>query len=212
MTTHVQLDDRMTGPQCVELINAPGMDTLKGLRDSAIIAMLLCAGLRELELCHLDIPDLEVKTAEGQLGVMVKGSRQRIVQYGHLDFALLIVKKWLNHACITTGPVFRGFYKGSKRLRPDRLSVRAIEYILAAYPLTVDGKLVHIKPHDCRRTYARLLYDDGMQITAIQQQLGLADTKMTEQYIGIQGCVRREPTKVIPFDVAQVITIPNRLI
>ena len=202
---------RLTGQQARELIEAPGLDTLKGLRDSAVIAMLLCTGLREKELSDLNVSDLEVRTQDDKLAVIVrhgKGNKQRLIPYGRLDFCLTIVKSWLFHAGITEGPVFRGLYKGGKKIRPGRLSVRAIEYILAEYPIAIEGQPVHVKPHDCRRTYARLLYDAGLPIIAIQQNLGHADHKTTELYIGVMDSEKREPPKVIPYDVGKVATVP----
>lgn len=201
---------RLTGRQAAELIGAPSLDSLKGIRDTAVIAFLLCTGLREQELSDLNVEDLEVKTADGKLGVIVrkgKGNKQRIVPYGRLDFALTIVKVWMAQAGIESGPVFRGMYKGGKKLRPGRLSVRAIEYILAEYPVAINGSLKHVKPHDCRRTYARLLYDARMPIIAIQQNLGHADHKTTERYIGVMDSEKREPPKVIPFDVGKIAAV-----
>ena len=53
----------------------------------------------------------------------------------------------------------------------------------ASYPVTVGGKPVHVKPHDCRRTYARRLYEAGVDPVALQQNLGHSDLKTTIGYI-----------------------------
>src|SRR5690606_31217920 len=41
---------RLTVAEANALLEAPGVDTPLGLRDTAIIALLLCTGIRELEL------------------------------------------------------------------------------------------------------------------------------------------------------------------
>ena len=87
-------------------------------------------------------------------------------------------------AGIRDGPVFRGFYRDGQTVRPGRLTVRAVQDVLGAYPIVVDGTLVTVKPHDCRRTYARRLYEAGADVVAIQQNLGHGDLKTTLAYIG----------------------------
>lgn len=50
------------------------------------------------------------------------------------------------------------------------------------------GKLVGIEdldPHDCRRSYGRLLYEATNNIVLVQQVLGHANVKTTQTYIGL---------------------------
>ena len=115
--------------------------------------------------------------------------------------------KWREAAGIDQGPVFRGFYKGNRKLRPGRLSVRAVEYIVGAYPVMVDGDMVSVKPHDLRRTYARRLYDAGFDLLAIQQNLGHADVKTTLGYIGTLDAEQRRPPAVFSFDLRRLAEI-----
>lgn len=193
---------RLTKGQANRLLAAPGTDTMRGLRDTAVIALLLCTGVREAELCALDVDDLR-QYLDSRLSLRVregKGAKQRLIPYGELDFVLAIVDAWLKAARIATGAVFRSFWKGNKRLR-GRLSVRALQDILAAYPITVNGKKRAVRPHDCRRTYARRLYDAGMAIIAIQQNLGHQDHKTTLRYIGVLDGDIRQPPAIFSFDL-----------
>jgi integrase len=123
------------------------------------------------------------------------------VPYGELEWVLAIVAKWREAAGIGQGPVFRGFYKGNRKLRPGRLSVRAVEYIVGAYPVMVDGEMVSVRPHDLRRTYARRLYEAGFDLVAIQQNLGHADVKTTLGYIGELDAEVRRPPAIYKFDL-----------
>jgi len=97
--------------------------------------------------------------------------------------------------------VLRGFYKGNRRLRPGGLSVRAIEDVVAGYPVMIDGELVQVKPHDLRRTYARRLYDAGVDLVAIQQNLGHTSLQTTLRYIGILDVEARRPPSLYSFDL-----------
>lgn len=193
---------RLTRAQAEALMGAPGVDTIKGVRDTAIIALLLCTGIREGELCNLDVADLRQELG-GELALHVrdgKGSKARLVPYGELDWCLAIVQKWLEKAGIDDGPVFRGLYKGGS-LRPGRLSVRAVGYILPEYPIAVNGESVEVKPHDCRRTYAKLMYESGADLLAIKDNLGHKDVKTTLGYIGVQDASRRRPKAIYSFNL-----------
>lgn len=197
---------RLSGEQAVMLMKSPGLRTLRGLRDTAVIATMLCTGIREAELSSLDAGDLRQRLG-GELALHVregKGCKERMVPYGELSWVLIILDAWLKAAGIPGGAVFRGFYKGAKRLRRGRLSVRAIQYILAAYPIVVDGEVTAVRPHDCRRTYARRLYEAGVDLVAIQQNLGHADSKTTLGYIGTLDADQRRAPAVYAFDLAEL--------
>jgi len=203
---------RLTAEQASALLAAPGVDTLRGVRDSALIAVLLCTGVREAELCGLDVADLRQELG-GELALWVrrgKGNKWRLVPYGELSWVLAIVDKWLQAAGIEEGAVFRGFYKGG-RVRSGRLAVRTVGYILGGvphrsgmngYPLMIGGTVRTVRPHDLRRTYARRLYDAGLPLAAIQQNLGHASVETTLGYIGELDAEQRRPPSIYTFDLA----------
>jgi site-specific recombinase XerD len=197
---------RLSGEQAVTLMKSPGLRTLRGLRDTAVIATMLCTGIREAELSALDAGDLRQRLG-GELALHVregKGCKERLIPYGELSWVLVILDAWMKVAGIPGGAVFRGFYKGGKRLRPGRLSVRAVQYILADYPIVVAGVVTAVRPHDCRRTYARRLYEAGVDLVAIQQNLGHADTKTTLGYIGTLDADQRRAPAVYAFDLTEL--------
>ena len=201
---------RLTSAQAEALMDAPGVGTLARLRDTAVIALMLCSGIREAELAALGAGDLRQQLG-GELALHVrkgKGCKARLVPYGDLEWVLAIVDKWTSAASITDGAVFRGFYKGNRRLRPGRLSVRAIQYVLASYPVMVAGELRACKPHDCRRTYARRLYEAGVDPVAIQQNLGHARLETTLGYIGTLDAQARRAPAVYRYDLAKLAKVP----
>lgn len=197
---------RLTTAQANMLLNAPGVDTLMGIRDTALIAMMLCTGVREAELCALDVDDLR-QYYGGELALHIrkgKGLKARVVPYGELIWVLSIVDTWMAMAGIESGAVFRGFFKGGKHVRNTRLTVRAINQVLERYPIEIDGRLTKVNPHDLRRTYARRLYDAGVDLVAIQQNLGHADSKTTLGYIGQLDADTRRPPSLYNFDVSRL--------
>lgn len=197
---------RLTAAQASALLNAPGVDTMLGLRDTAIIAVMLCTGIREAELCALDVIDLR-QTLGGALALHVregKGCKERLVPYGDMDFVLVIIETWQQAAGIMDGAIFRGFYKGGKHVRSSHITVRAINQILDRYPIPMNGMVQRVNPHDLRRTYARRLYEAGVDLLAIQQNLGHAEHKTTEKYIGSLDASARKPPALYNFDLSQL--------
>ena len=62
--------------QARKLLEAPPADTLKGIRDRAILATLLYHGIRREELCRLRVKDLHSR--QGVMHFRVKGKRAKI--------------------------------------------------------------------------------------------------------------------------------------
>lgn len=195
-STHI----RLTNGQADRLMQQPSLRTVQGVRDTALISFALCTGLREAELCNLNIDNLRSRVGD-ELGVYIhegKGAKSRFVPYGALDWCLQYVDAWLGLAGITEGAVFRGvshWQIGRKQVNKvrtkqlqkyltERLIPRSVQNILKTYPIMVDGEETVLTPHDLRRTYARLLWDSGMDIIAIRDNLGHADIKTTQGYIG----------------------------
>lgn len=84
VTTHQDRPDaahiHLTTEQANTLLSVPDVDTLRGLRDTAILALMLCMGLREAELCALDVDDLRQRLG-GTLALPVrvgKGAKERL--------------------------------------------------------------------------------------------------------------------------------------
>ena len=177
---------RLTVAQANALMRRPAKR-----RDRAVIAFLLATGIREGELCALRLEDLRARMDDGSLAVRVrkgKGAKARKVPYGEHERVLRVVDAWLEEAAITGGRVFP-------------LSERTVQRIVGGYSVFVDGRDCRVKPHDLRRTYARRLYEAGVDLTAIQQNLGHADLRTTLLYVGQLDASARKPPEVFDFDL-----------
>lgn len=196
---------RLSKAQAEALLNAPGTDTAQGLRDTALLAVLLCTGIREGELVNLEVGDLRQRS-NGELGLWVregKGGKTRFVPYGGLSWVLVIVDAWLAVAGITQGPVFRAIRRGG-HVQAGALTTRAVQYILRRYPVVIDGEQRTATPHDLRRTYAARQYGAGMDLNALRQNLGHADIKTTLGYIGDMAIEERRGQAVYTFDLKRL--------
>jgi len=192
----------LTKSQAKRLLESPNPGTKAGLRDMALLSMLICTGVRAFEVCNLQVDDLK-QTINGNLALYIREGKQnksRFVPYGGLDFCLVIVDRWLEVSGITEGYVFRGLYK-SGRLREGKLSERSVGDILAKYPISIRGLKTTLKPHDLRRTYAKLCWENSMKTEAIQQNLGHANIQTTLGYIGPVDIEHRMAKSFIKFEL-----------
>jgi len=192
----------LTREQASILIASPGIDTLAGLRDTALLSLALCTGLRVNELCELKIADLKV-VHHNRLSCYVrngKGSKDRYIAYGEAVWCLDIVDRWIEQSEIEGGTVFRGLYKprdkGTQKLRDGPLAVRSIQKIVSRYPIWIGSKLTTIRAHDLRRTYARRCFEDGVSLEALSELMGHASLAATLLYLGPDIQDRTAPTEL----------------
>jgi integrase/recombinase XerD len=162
--------------QVDQLLDSPDPDTLQGLRDRALMGLLLCTGLRPMEIARLHVDDLR-QSLKGELALRVSpgyGCRERLIPYDSLVWVLDLVQAWLDTASIQDGAVFRGFYPDNKTIRPTGITSRTVENILSHYPLAEgDEPPMTVKPADLRQTYACHLLREGLSTKDLQLRLGL---------------------------------------
>lgn len=175
---------RLTVGQANKLLRS-----FKLLRDRAAVALCLATGIREAELCAVEVEDLRARMDDGALALRVKcgkGAIARKVPYGDMINALDIVRRWMNQEGIAEGRVFP-------------FTTRTFQRVLHAHPLEIDGELVFVRAHDLRRTYARRLFEAGVPLAAIQQNLGHSDPGTTMLYVGELNSTLRQPPALFDF-------------
>src|SRR5215469_4577834 len=91
-----------------KLLAAPREDTLKGVRDRAILATLLYHGICREDLCSLKIRDIQSR--QGVMHFRVHGKRDKIRFIPVHAMAQRLIEEYLamaGHGSDTAGPVFR---------------------------------------------------------------------------------------------------------
>ena len=91
---------RLKPYQVSALIQAPGIANLRGLRDTALMTLMVCTGIRAAEAAALQVDDLRQHLG-GELSLRVregKGAKQRLIPYGPLNWCLMYVDAWLGRA------------------------------------------------------------------------------------------------------------------
>ncbi len=159
------------------LLSAPDLHTPRGLRDSAMLAVLYATGVRVSELCNMQLR--EVNLERGYVRVTGKGNKQRLVPFGELAAAR--ISRYIEEARPT-------FAKGRDDLselfltnRQGPLTRQAFWKLLGKYARSA-GIRRTISPHKLRHSFATHLLERGADLRAVQAMLGHADITTTQIY------------------------------
>ena len=172
----------LTREQAQELLNAPDLTTLKGLRDRGILAVLIGCGLRRSEAAALTFS--HVAQREGRwvvVDLVGKGNRTRTVPMP--SWAKAAIDEWTEAANFTEGRIFRRIHKGGY-VNGTEMSAQAVADVVREHAGRCGfGELA---AHDLRRTFAKLAHKGGAGLDQIQLSLGHASIKTTERYLGME--------------------------
>ncbi len=172
--------------QARKLLDAPDGDTLKGVRDRAILATLLYHGIRREELCGLRIKDMQSR--EGVLHFRVKGKRGKVRFVPVHAMAQRLIEEYLvlaGHAADTVGPVFRPV-TNNRTGELDRALDPASVYrnIVQKYGLEtgISAQVNGLCVHSLRATAATNALSHEADIAKVQEWLGHANVSTTRLY------------------------------
>jgi site-specific recombinase XerD len=200
--------------EAAALIDAPDVSTMKGKRDRALLALLVGCGLRRGEAANLTCGHIQVR-ASRVLIVDMRGKHGRIRTITVPDWVYAAVHQWCTAADIrqTEERVLRSIARRrvhDERGRPvagqytelvgDRLTPEAILLIVAGYARKLG--FGSTKPHDLRRTCAKLCRRFGADLEQIQMLLGHASIQTTERYLGSRQNLERGPNDLVQLPLA----------
>lgn len=168
--------------QAQQLLNAPDIDTLKGLRDRAILALLLGCGLRRAEAASLTFDHIQQRDGRWVL-VDFLGKRNKVRSVPAPNWTKIAIDEYAANAGLTEGIVFRPINKGG-RITGKRMTEQAIYNVVLYYADKIS--VGRIAPHDLRRTFAKLAHKGGSGLDQIQLSLGHGSIQTTERYLGIE--------------------------
>jgi site-specific recombinase XerD len=168
--------------QAQQLLNAPNIHTLKGLRDRAILAVLLGCGLRRAEAANLAFDRIQQRDGRWVL-VDIIGKRNKVRSVPMPSWTKQAIDEHATAAGLAEAVVFRPVNKGG-RITGERMTEQAIYNVVLHYADKVSvGK---VAPHDLRRTFAKLAHKGGAGLDQIQLSLGHASIQTTERYLGTE--------------------------
>jgi site-specific recombinase XerD len=194
----VRLGNWLSVRQAQTLLNAPDVTTTKGLRDRAILAVLLGCGLRRSEVAALTMGHVQQRDGRWCIVDLV-GKHGRVRTIPMPTWVKVAINAWTAAVGVGDGPVFRAMNRGDQA-QPAALSEKVVWQLLQPY--AVAAGVPGIAPHDCRRTCAKLCRAAGGELEQIQLLLGHASVQTTERYLGTKQDLVNAPNDGIKLRVA----------
>jgi integrase/recombinase XerD len=172
--------------QARKLLDAPAADTLKGVRDRAVLATLLYHGIRREELCVLRVKDMQSR--QGVLHFRIKGKREKIRFIPIHPISQRLIDEYLalaGHATETDGPLFRPV-KNNRTGELDRHLDPGSIYrnIVLKYgnETGIAAQVNGLCVHSLRATAATNALAHESDIAKVQEWLGHANVSTTRLY------------------------------
>jgi integrase/recombinase XerD len=159
------------------LCESPKKDTLVGVRDSALLAVLASSGIRVSEAATLT-PEQIVKHSEGYT-LKVCGKTDTDYRDAHLSAeAYGKIQRWLAQRPTESAYIFTSFARRSAVPSTDAMSEVAVWKMVQRYAKQCG--LEHIKPHDFRRFLGTQLA--ATDIRDAQKALGHKSIEVTAKH------------------------------
>lgn len=169
----------LTQNQAQRLIEAPDPLTFKGTRDRAALALLVGCALRREEAAQLTFEHIQQR--EGRWAIIdLRGKGGRIRTIAVPGWVKVAIDHWAQAASISTGRILRALNRHGQ-ITHDSISGNAVFNLAAEYGAEIG---VELRPHDLRRTCAKLCRKSGGQLEQIQLLLGHASIETTQIYLG----------------------------
>jgi integrase/recombinase XerD len=172
--------------QARKLLDAPPEDTLKGVRDRAILATLLYHGIRREELCSLKIRDIQSR--QGVMHFRIKGKRDKIRFIPVHAMAQRLIEEYLalaGHGQDAAGPVFRPVMNNrTGELDKPLDGSTVLKNIVRKYARKtgISAQVNGLCVHSLRATAATNALSHEADIAKVQEWLGHANVSTTRLY------------------------------
>lgn len=176
----------LSDAQARKLLGAPSEDTLKGVRDRAILATLLYHGMRREELCMLKVKDLQSR--QGVIHFKVKGKRGKIRFVPAHPQAQRLIENYLlmaGHGDDNDGALFRPVRNNrtgelERPLNPNSIYRNVVRGYgqMTGLNIEING----LCAHSMRATAATNALSHEADIAKVQEWLGHANVSTTRLY------------------------------
>ncbi|MFC2038631.1 tyrosine-type recombinase/integrase [Chloroflexota bacterium] len=157
------------------LLAQPDKKTDTGFRDYAILLTFVDTTGRLSEIANLEEDDIDLEN--GYLRVMGKGSRERLMPFGH-RVARAILRYRMKHRPVPVGTDRFWLTIDGRPLEPGRIAT-----IVSRYGKKAGLKKCH--PHKLRHTSSVLYLRNGGDPFSLQKKLGHSSLQMTRHYANL---------------------------
>ena len=165
----VRVGNWLSVQQAQKLLNTPDVSTKKGLRDRAMLAILLGCGLRRSEVAALTLKHIRQRDNRWCVVDLI-GKHGRVRTIPMPTWVKVAIDTWTGPAGITEGPVLRRVSRGDQA-HHDGMSEKVVWQLLQGYAATAG--VPGIAPHDLRR-YSECRIMPNQNATAWPDPCGMA--------------------------------------
>jgi site-specific recombinase XerD len=176
--------DTIRPEDLIRLLAAPKGDSLRDLRDKAVLETFFSTGLRLAELCSLS---RYADWKRGEISVRGKGDKIRVVFIS--DSARGAIKAYLAKRTDAEEKLFVSIDKSGKVIGP--ITHRSVQRIVTRRA-TEAGIPEKIHAHLLRHSFATDLLINGADIRSVQELLGHANIATTQIYTHLTNKHLRE--------------------
>jgi site-specific recombinase XerD len=194
----IRMGNWLSVRQAQSLLNAPDISTVRGLRDRAILAVLLGCGLRRSEVAALTFTHIQQRDGRWCIVDLV-GKHGRVRTAPVPTWVKLAIDAWTTAAGIADGHVFRPVNRADQ-VACEGLGEKVVWQLIKPYAETAG--VPGIAPHDLRRTCAKLCRAAGGELEQIQLLLGHASVQTTERYLGTKQDLVHAPNDAVKLRIA----------
>lgn len=180
--SHEHKKDFLSRDQSKQLLNfAKGKGTLKDLRDRAIIALMLTAGLRTIEICRADVKDIRTIDEATFLFVQGKGRSEKAEAVRLAPQVFSLIREYLTIRGGTNDrePLFVAI---SNRCKNQRLDTQTIRKMVKADLRAIGLNSDRLSAHSLRHTAATQMLLNGVKLEEVQQVLRHKSPTVTQIY------------------------------
>jgi len=169
--------------QAKAILEAPSSDTLKGIRDRAILSTLLFHGLRRSEVSLLTVGDVQSRRGVIHFRVHGKGGKIRYVPVH--PHSLQRISEYLErsgHGEVGPNPLFRPVKNSAGSLEGSLTGHGIYKDVVKKYARQLGFEPEAVCVHGLRATAATNALDHQADIAKVQEWLGHASISTTRLY------------------------------
>lgn len=209
----------MSPEECRVMLDAPDPETLVGIRDQALLAVLAYTGCRVGELCRMRVCDVKMTSGHKVLEIRGKGGKERRVPLNRE--ASKRIQIWLESAKLRDNaklsddhdnalfpPAGSARGNGKDGFRRRHLSPRAVQLLVARYVRAL-GLDSAVTVNSFRVTALTTARERGCDLVDIQTFAGHCDPKTTLAYIRNRDRLSKSPAYSLSYGDAAAAPDPS---
>jgi len=195
---------RLSSKECKRLIASINLNDKHGVRDYAIMQLLIQCGLRTYEISQLTIDDVDLYRTSGR--IKIRDEKTRHDRFIPLNTTVRnALRKYIDARGSSAGksPLFI-----SQKGIDKALSTKRIQYLVKKYLCAAGRK--DLSARDLRNNLARGLYEKTKDLSIVQNVLGHKNITTTARYVKptekeLAAAIEKVPENIFHTDFEDIV-------